>query len=56
MGIIIIHSMDRLAKNLDDLRKLVVQLTSQKFKREFNFYRRGHSYVKIIAISNGGIC
>ncbi len=28
--IIIVHSMDRLARNLDDLRKLVQQLTSQK--------------------------
>ena len=33
--IIIIHSMDRLARNLDDLRKLVKQLTEQKIKIEF---------------------
>ena len=33
--IIIVHSMDRLARNLDDLRKLVQQLTSQKIKIEF---------------------
>ena len=33
--IIIVHSMDRLARNLDDLRKLVKQLTSQKIKIEF---------------------
>ena len=33
--IIIAHSMDRLARNLDDLRKLVQQLTSQKIKIEF---------------------
>ena len=33
--IIIVHSMDRLARNLDDLRKLVEQLTSQKIKIEF---------------------
>jgi DNA invertase Pin-like site-specific DNA recombinase len=33
--VIIVHSMDRLARNLDDLRKLVQQLTSQKIKIEF---------------------
>jgi len=33
--VIIIHSMDRLARNLDDLRKLVKQLTSQKVKIKF---------------------
>ena len=33
--IIIIHSMDRLARNLDDLRKLVQKLTDQKIKIEF---------------------
>jgi DNA invertase Pin-like site-specific DNA recombinase len=32
---IIVHSMDRLARNLDDLRKLVQQLTEQKIKIEF---------------------
>jgi len=32
---IIVHSMDRLARNLDDLRKLVAQLTSQQIKIEF---------------------
>ncbi|MDA9818114.1 recombinase family protein [Flavobacteriaceae bacterium] len=30
--IIIVHSMDRLARNLDDLRKLVQQLTKQNIK------------------------
>jgi DNA invertase Pin-like site-specific DNA recombinase len=34
--VIIIHSMDRLARNLDDLRKLVKQLTSQKVKIRFS--------------------
>lgn len=33
--VIIIHSMDILARNLDDLRKLVKQLTSQKVKIKF---------------------
>ena len=33
--IVIVHSMDRLARNLDDLRKLVQQLTKQKVKVEF---------------------
>jgi len=33
--VIIIHSMDRLARNLDDLRKIVKQLTSQKVKIKF---------------------
>lgn len=32
---IIVHSMDRLARNLDDLRKLVTQLTSQQIRVEF---------------------
>jgi DNA invertase Pin-like site-specific DNA recombinase len=32
---IIVHSMDRLARNLDDLRKLVVQLTNKKIRIEF---------------------
>lgn len=32
---IIIHSMDRLARNLNDLRQLVEKLTSQKIKIEF---------------------
>jgi DNA invertase Pin-like site-specific DNA recombinase len=33
--VIIVHSMDRLARNIDDLRKLVQQLTEQKIKIEF---------------------
>ena len=32
---IIIHSMDRLARNLDDLRKLVTQFTGQQIRVEF---------------------
>lgn len=32
---VIVHSMDRLARNLDDLRRLVTQLTDQKIKVEF---------------------
>jgi DNA invertase Pin-like site-specific DNA recombinase len=32
---IIVHSMDRLARNLDDLRKLVSQLTAKKVKVSF---------------------
>jgi DNA invertase Pin-like site-specific DNA recombinase len=32
---IIVHSMDRLARNLDDLRRLVTQLTEQQIKIEF---------------------
>lgn len=32
---VIVHSMDRLARNLDDLRKLVNQLTSHKVKIMF---------------------
>jgi DNA invertase Pin-like site-specific DNA recombinase len=33
--VVIVHSMDRLARNLDDLRKLVYMLTSKKVKIEF---------------------
>jgi DNA invertase Pin-like site-specific DNA recombinase len=33
--VVIVHSMDRLARNLDDLRKLVYMLTSKKVKVEF---------------------
>ncbi len=33
--IVIVHSMDRLARNLDDLRQLVRQFTEQKIKIEF---------------------
>lgn len=32
---IIVHSMDRLARNLDDLRKLVFQLTQRQVKIQF---------------------
>lgn len=32
---IIVHSMDRLARNLDDLRRLVTQFTAQQVKVEF---------------------
>ena len=32
---VVVHSMDRLARNLDDLLKLVTQLTSQEVKVEF---------------------
>lgn len=32
---IVVHSMDRLARNLDDLRRLVTQLTEQQIKVEF---------------------
>ena len=30
--VVIVHSLDRLARNLDDLRRLVQTLTSQKVK------------------------
>jgi len=33
--VVIVHSMDRLARNLDDLRKLVYMLTKKKVKVEF---------------------
>lgn len=33
--IVVVHSMDRLARNLDDLRRLVRQLTDQNIKIEF---------------------
>lgn len=33
--VLVVHSMDRLARNLDDLRKLVLQLTKQGVKVEF---------------------
>ncbi|WP_131783874.1 recombinase family protein [Legionella gresilensis] len=33
--VIVVHSMDRLARNLDDLRRLVTHLTSQQIKIEF---------------------
>ena len=43
---VIVHSMDRLARNLDDLRQIVMRLTSQevsvqfiKDKRRTDFYR-----------------
>jgi DNA invertase Pin-like site-specific DNA recombinase len=32
---VVVHSMDRLARNLDDLRKIVCMLTSKKVKVEF---------------------
>lgn len=32
---VIVHSMDRLARNLDDLRRLVQEFTSKKIKVEF---------------------
>ena len=32
---VIVHSMDRLARNLDDLRRLVTQLTTQKVSVQF---------------------
>jgi len=32
---VIVHSMDRLARNLDDLRRLVQQLTAQKINIQF---------------------
>ena len=32
---VIVHSMDRLARNLDDLRRLVTQLTDQQIRIEF---------------------
>lgn len=32
---IIVHSMDRLARNVDDLRKLVVEFTNKQIKVEF---------------------
>ena len=32
---VLVHSMDRLARNLDDLRKLVNQLTAQQVKIQF---------------------
>ena len=33
--IVIVHSMDRLARNLDDLRRLVTHFTEQQIKIEF---------------------
>jgi DNA invertase Pin-like site-specific DNA recombinase len=32
---VVVHSMDRLARNLDDLRRIVQQLTKRKIKIEF---------------------
>lgn len=32
---VIVHSMDRLARNLDDLRRLVTQLTEKKISVQF---------------------
>ena len=32
---VIVHSMDRLARNLDDLRRLVISLTNQQIRVEF---------------------
>ena len=32
---VVVHSMDRLARNLDDLRRIVQQLTQRKIKVEF---------------------
>jgi DNA invertase Pin-like site-specific DNA recombinase len=33
--VLVVHSMDRLARNLDDLRQLVLQLTKRGVKVEF---------------------
>lgn len=33
--VVVVHSMDRLARNLDDLRKLVLDLTSRGIRIEF---------------------
>ena len=58
---IIVHRMDRLARNLDDLRRLVTQLTDQQIKVEFVkesliFTGEDIPDIKFIVINDGSIC
>ena len=54
------HSMDRLARNLDDLRRIVLGLTERGvhivFVKEPDLHRRGFADVESVAECDGGVC
>ena len=52
------HSMDQLARNLDDLRRIVLGLTGRGVhivfvKEDFNLHRRGFAHVESVAQCQG---
>jgi len=55
-----VHSMDRLARNLDDLRRLVKMLTQRGThhfcERTAHLYGRGCTAGAVAVIRHGGIC
>jgi DNA invertase Pin-like site-specific DNA recombinase len=59
---VVVHSMDRLARNLDDLRRVVHTLTQKGIKVEFVkerksfFYRRRFTNGTAYALRHGCIC
>ena len=55
------HSMDRLARNLDDLRRIVLGLTERGVhivfvKENLTFHRRGFTHVESVAECHGVVC
>ena len=58
---VVVHSMDRLARNLDDLRRIVQLLTQRGVCIEFvkehlKLYRRRLTHGKPHVIGHGGLC
>jgi DNA invertase Pin-like site-specific DNA recombinase len=57
---VVCHAMDRLARNLDDLRKIVLGLTERgvhvRFEKEnLDLYGRGFTHVAPTAECDGGV-
>src|SRR5713101_7669661 len=58
---VLCHSMDRLARNLDDLRRIVLGLTERGIhivfvKEKPDLHRRGLAHVEFAAQFHGGVC
>ena len=58
---LVVHSMDRLARNLDDLRRIVAGLTTRGIRIEFikehlSFTRRGFADGQPDALGDGSVC
>jgi DNA invertase Pin-like site-specific DNA recombinase len=57
---VIVHSMDRLARNLEDLRRIVRELTARGVAVQFakgaaHLHRRGHRDGHLAAVGHGSV-
>ncbi len=59
--VVVVHSMDRLARNLDNLRRIVQDLTKRGIRVEFvkeglHLYRRRFPDGEFHAVGDGSVC